>query len=179
MGVRTISGFTTLWLYIYGNLDAWFSIWSSVNVIKSPNIISHTGSIPASERPLPIPMIEYSLIVVPKTREGNLSESPFVTLNAPPYGSHISSPSMTIRSSLSMFDKKQSRMISLILRLSSYSGLLQEMACSTTFSNTGLTGIFAFSASSTAASTRSLASASHFSYLTGSFFLSRVSTSLE
>jgi hypothetical protein len=36
-------------------LAAWFTIWSMVSVMKSPNITSTTGRIPVMAAPTPMP----------------------------------------------------------------------------------------------------------------------------
>ena len=48
--------------------------------------------LPRSAKPLPTPAIPNSLIGVDIVLLGKLVDSPFETLNAPPYGSLISSP---------------------------------------------------------------------------------------
>ena len=60
--------------------------------MKSPNMISSTGRQPRSAMPAAMPKIAPSDTGVVITRLGQRDESPWVTLNAPPYGSSTSSP---------------------------------------------------------------------------------------
>jgi len=61
-------------------------------VTKSPNMISTKARRPMIAKPTPTPVIAASLIGVVRARAGKADVRPLAILNAPPYGSSMSSP---------------------------------------------------------------------------------------
>ena len=85
--VRTTTGVTALPPNMYRNLAAWLKIWSKQTPMKSMNISSATGRIPAVAAPTAAPMKADSEIGVSITRPGNWWYSPLVTPSTPPQAS--------------------------------------------------------------------------------------------
>ena len=70
--VRMTTGVSALPPNMYLNLAAWLKIWSKQTPMKSTNISSATGRMPAAAAPMAAPMKLDSEIGVSSTRSGNL-----------------------------------------------------------------------------------------------------------
>ena len=67
-----VLGVTALPPNMYRNFAAWLKIWSKQTPMKSTNISSATGRIPAVAAPIAAPMNADSEMGVSRTRPGNL-----------------------------------------------------------------------------------------------------------